>query len=180
VIDVPSPSLFPVLLVEPDHVDRVLAHSVLASAGFTVIATNNYADALQVLKTRPPLVLVSTVRLGAQNGIDLARQALSERPQLPIVLTSSTPDGVEQCAADRLGATFVLKPVTPEDLLAAIYRTALRQPDSDAGAGPIRPPFERRRADRRVSQARNVTVERRHAGRRRDVKSLLVGLPAAV
>lgn len=178
-IDVPPSSLLSVLLVEPDHVDRVLAHSALASAGFTVIATNNHADALQVLKTRPPLVLVSTVRLGADSGIDLADQALSDRPQLPVVLTSSTPDAVQQCAADRMGATFVLKPVTPEDLLAAIYRTALRQPDSASG-GPIRPPFERRRADRRVSQVGSVVVERRHAGRRRDVKSLLVGLPAAV
>jgi CheY-like chemotaxis protein len=180
VIDVPPSSLFSVLLVEPDHVDRVVAHSALASAGFVVTATNSYDDARDVLQARPPLVLVSTVRLGAQSGIELAHQALSEKRRLAVVMTSSTPDPVLQREAERIGATFVLKPVTPEDLLAAVYRTALRHPNADAGGEPIRPPFERRRVERRFSQARNVSVERRRAARRRDMHSLLLGLPAAV
>ena len=179
-IDVPPSSLFSLLLVEPDHVDRVRAHAALAAAGFVVTATNNYTDALDSLKAQPPLVLVSTVRLGTQSGIDLAHDALSRNPRIAVVLTSSVPDRVQQGDADRLGATFVLKPVRPDDLLAAIYRTALRRPDSDGRAEPIRPPFERRRSERRGNEPRAIAVERRRAPRRRDVHSVLVGLPAAV
>jgi DNA-binding NtrC family response regulator len=152
----------------------------MAAAGFVVTATNNYNGALDSMEAQPPLVLVSTVRLGTQSGIDLAHEALSRNPRMAVVLTSSTPDPLQQGAADRLGATFVLKPVRPDDLLAAIYRTALRRPDSDGGAEPIRPPFERRRNERRVNEPRAVAVERRRTARRRDVHSVLVGVPAAV
>jgi len=181
VIDAPPSSLFSVILVEPDHVDRVLAHSALAAAGFAVTATNNYEDAHDALMARPPLVLVTTVRLGAHNGIQLALRAQAERPGIALVLTSSMPDAVLQAEADRLGATFVLKPVAPEDLMAAVYRTALRQAPAGAlGSEPIRPPFERRRADRRVSAGPGVVDERRRVSRRRDIVSVLLGLPASV
>jgi CheY-like chemotaxis protein len=173
VMDVPPSSLFSVLLVEPDHVDRVLAHSTLASAGFIVAASNTYDDAHARLVANPPLVLVTSVRLGVHDGVLLALRAQSENPRTAIILTSSAPDPVRQRDADRIGATFVLKPIPPEDLLAAIYRTTLRQ--ADAVAEPIRPPFERRRGERRVNQSVTVMEERRRAGRRRDIASVLLG-----
>jgi DNA-binding NtrC family response regulator len=178
VVDVPPSSLFTALLVEPDHVDRVILHSALASAGFRVIATNNLRDAEEVIVSRQPLVLVTNVRLGAHNGLQLALRGYTERPRMAVIVTSSRPDGILQAEAERLGATFVLKPVSPDDLLAAVYRTALRPPDAHA-AEPIRPPFERRRADRRMTHT-NVAVERRSLPRRRDAASVLLGLPTAV
>jgi DNA-binding NtrC family response regulator len=175
VIDVPPSSLLSVLLVEPDHVDRVLAHSALASAGFSVSATNNYDDAHAALMTTPPLVLVTSIRLGAHDGVLLALRAQSQNPRTAIVLTSSSPDPVRQGDAERIGATFVLKPVGSEDLLAAIYRTALRHIDPDGAFEPIRPPFERRRGERRVSPMAAVVEERRRTARRRDLANAMVG-----
>jgi DNA-binding response OmpR family regulator len=160
VLESPSP-LFPVLVVEPDHVDRVLVHSALASAGFGVTTTNNYADANGALMTRPPLVLVTTIRLGAYNGLHLALRGRAENPRMVIIVTSSVPDAVLQRDAEAVGATFVLKPVTARDLLAAIYRTALRQPGADGSLEPVRPPFERRRSERRVAQTLGLVEDRR-------------------
>jgi DNA-binding response OmpR family regulator len=178
VIDAPPSSLFTALLVEPDHVDRVMLHSALALAGFRVIATNNLRDADDALTWRPPHVLVTNLRLGAHDGLQLARRGYAERPRMTVIVTSSRPDPILQGEAERMGATFVLKPVQPEHLLAAVYRTALR-PVSAHDAAPIRPPFERRRGDRRAT-CTNVSVERRCAPRRRDPASVLLALPAAV
>lgn len=177
VLEASPPALFTALLVEPDHVDRVSVHSALADAGVRVTATNNYDDARGLLQSRPPLVLVTNARLGAGNGLELARYAATQRPRIAIVVTSSRPDAVLQAEVERLGATFVLKPTGSDDLLAAIYRTAFRS--VEPGAEPVRPPFERRRRDRRVAQEQ-VAFERRSAARRRDIALTLMALPAAV
>lgn len=177
-VDVPPSSRFTALLVEPDHVDRVSVHWTLAEAGFRVVATNNYRDAESALESRPPLILVTNVRLGAHNGLQLAIRASVRRPRMAVVVTSSRPDAILQAEAECLGATFVLKPVTSRDLLAAVYRTALRRNDA-RDAEPIRPPFERRGAERRVSHM-PVPVDRRAVARRRDVAGILLALPAAV
>lgn len=172
VFDSPT-ALSPVLVVEPDHVDRVLIHSALASAGFVVTTTNNYEDAHAVLLTRQPLLLVTTIRLGAYNGLHLALRGRAEYPSLVIIVTSSVPDPVLQRDSEQIGATFVLKPVSERDLLAAIYRTALRQPRPDATFEPVRPPFERRQSDRRVNQA-GIPDERRQGERRRPLARILL------
>lgn len=177
-IEVPPSSLFTALLVDPDHVDRVSAHAALAEAGFQVIATNNYQDAEDVLLARPPLILVTAVRLGAHNGLQLAVRGQAKRPRMAVVITSSVPHPEIQADTERLGGTFVLKPVGCEDFLAAVSRTVL-QSGGRAGAEPIRPPFERRRGERRVEQAQ-VAVERRRGPRRRDLRALLRELPTAV
>jgi hypothetical protein len=88
-------------------------------------------------------------------------------------VTSSVPDAVLQRDAEQIGATFILKPVTERDLLAAIYRTAMRQPGPGGSLSPVRPPFERRRADRRVNQMA-ATDERRQGERRRELARILL------
>jgi CheY-like chemotaxis protein len=172
-MDASPSSPFSVLLVEPDHVDRLLAHSALISAGLTVAATNSYEDAHAQLVANPPLVLVTSIRLGVHDGVLLALRAQAISARTAIILTSSVPDPVRQRDAERIGATFVLKPITSEELLAAIQRTTLRHVDGNA-VEPIRPPFERRRGDRRVNQTATVVEERRQGPRRRDIANVLI------
>ena len=63
------------LVVEPNELDLIRSVSALSGAGFTVSATGNYVDAKNLLTTHPPLVLVTDVRLGAYNGLQLALRA---------------------------------------------------------------------------------------------------------
>ena len=82
-------------------------------------------------------------------------------------------DTVLQRDADRAGATFALKPLSKEALLAAVYRTAMRRPNAQGVLEPIRPPFERRSRDRRCAGS-VVDVEPRGAERRKDIASLMM------
>jgi CheY-like chemotaxis protein len=167
-------SPFSALVVEPNEVDLVRVVSVLAGAGFTVTATDNYQDARNRLAAAPPLVLVTEIRLGAFNGLQLALRAeAAGGRRVSVVVTSAFPDPVLQRDADRVGATFALKPLTAAALLAAVYRTAMRRPYANGALEPIRPPFERRSGERRIASL-VVEFERRSAERRRGIANLML------
>ena len=163
---------FSALVVDPNEVDLIGIVSTLTGSGFTVSAADNYSDAKAFLSSHPPLVLVTEVRLGAFNGLQLALRAGSMTPRVTVIVTSGYPDNVLQRDAERVGATFAQKPLDGPELLAAVYRTAARRPNASGALEPIRAPFERRRAERRQS-AGAVPVERRLVNRRRDIAGLL-------
>jgi CheY-like chemotaxis protein len=164
---------FSALIVEPNELDLVRVVSALSGAGFAVTATDNYHEARNRLAAAPPLVLVTEIRLGAYNGLQLALRAEAAGRRTAVVVTSTVPDPVLRRDADRVGATFALKPLTEAELLAAVYRTALRQRDANGALEPLRPPFERRSGERRTASSA-VEFERRSADRRKDIISLLV------
>jgi DNA-binding NtrC family response regulator len=115
------------LVVEPAVTDRMFLVSTLTSAGLTVISTDSFSRARAYVTSEPPAVLVTAVRLGAYNGLHLALLARSMRPEISMVVTSCVPDRVLERDAHALGAVFSLKPMTKEELFAALYRAALRE-----------------------------------------------------
>jgi DNA-binding response OmpR family regulator len=120
------------LVVEPSGPDLAFIRASLTSAGFVVTATDNFKDAAALLVKAPPSLLVTEIRLGAYNGLQLAYRGRSASPPMALVLTSSYPDPVLGRDVERMGATFVLKPFTGRDFVAAVIRTALRKPDRRA------------------------------------------------
>jgi DNA-binding NtrC family response regulator len=171
----PVPSAISALVVEPNELDLIALVSALSGAGFRVSATDNYPDARSLLASDPPLVLVTEVRLGAYNGLQLALRARTAGPRVTVIVMSGYADSVLQRDAERAGATFALKPIDASELLAAVYRTALRPQLSIGVPEPIRAPFERRRTDRRQhAAAAAASVERRMVNRRRDIAGLLI------
>lgn len=169
-----TPSLFTALVVEPAHSDATFIASSLSAVGFAVTLTDNFQEAKALLATRPPLVLITEIRLGAYNGLHLAFHSRSLPPRRTIVTMTSHPDPVLQRDSEQAGATFVLKPVTAQDLIAAVYRTALRKPGPDGVVEPIRPPFERRRGERRSIAQVLAAADRRSTDRRREIAGLML------
>jgi DNA-binding NtrC family response regulator len=169
----PSASPLSALIVDPDDRYAASAAAVLADAGFTVSVTDNYEDAKTLLVTQSPLVVVTEVRLRAFNGLQLALRAASMTPRVAVVVACGVYDPVLHRDAEAAGATFAVKPLSGGELLAAVYRTAARKPMPDGAVEPVRPPFERRRADRRHAVRGDVAPERRQAQRRHDIARLL-------
>ncbi len=166
------------LVVEPNEDDSAFIASTLTAARFNVTAVNNFNDATSLLVAHPPLLLVTEIRLQAHNGLHLALRALSMRHHMMVVVMSAFMDPVLQHEAERFGATFVPKPVAASELVAAVYRTALGQPNPDGSLEPIRAPFERRLGDRRLGDRRlgdrrqSAVIGkggRRQGARRRDI-----------
>jgi len=155
------------LIVDPVLSDALFSVAAVSSLGFHVTVADNFHEALERLRV-PPALLIADIRLGEYNGLHLVLRGKAVKRDLAAIVTSAVADAVLQSEAEQLGATFVLKPTRTEELHAAISRTLLRTTE-----GPIRPPFERRREERRVALLPFDYPERRVAPRRRDIQMLI-------
>jgi DNA-binding response OmpR family regulator len=157
------------LIAEPVLADALWLTAAVSALGFSVTTADTFHAAVERLRV-PPDLLIADIRLGEYNGLHLVLRGKSARAELAAVVTSAVDDPVLRSDAEQLGATFVIKRTTPAELRAVICRTWLRPPGSTEG--PIRSPFERRRADRR-HEAAPVAVDHRRAERRRDIHQLI-------
>lgn len=112
-----------ILIVEDDRVFADELRKWLETSGHrvTVAADAGQAQASFVLK-RPDFVLLDLI-LGEVSGFEVCESLKKQNPDIPVlVLTAIELEDSKQLAA-RVGADgYLLKPVSPEDLLAEIGR----------------------------------------------------------
>jgi DNA-binding NtrC family response regulator len=158
------PASVSVLVVDPVATDRVFTGAALSAAGFHVTVSETFASAKERMAARRPSVLIAEVCLAEYNGIHLVIRGLATG-KLAAVVTCGHEDPVLRDTAEKLGATFVVKPITASEMVAAVLRTLLRNESTKA---PLRAPFERRLSDRRGPTAIGIApvLERRLSDRR--------------
>jgi CheY-like chemotaxis protein len=108
-----------VLLVEDAPMIRRLAREVMTRAGYSVIEAADGEQAAQFADraTRIDALLTDVVMPGA-NGIALAEQLRSTRPDLRVLFMSGyTDNAIVRNGLLEDGSTFLQKPFTPEELL---------------------------------------------------------------
>jgi len=88
-----------------------------AQAGLEVVSCRTFETAREKLLTGHFDVMVTDVRLGAFNGLQLAVIAHDKHPDMKIIVFSGFDDPVLRSEAARLGAIYVVKPVSSEHLL---------------------------------------------------------------
>ena len=150
------------LVVEPSAADAVWIALVLSELGFEVAVSDSFQEAKARLADTPTL-LVTELRLGEYNGLHLVLRGKSASPDLAAIVTSRIDDPVLYTEAEQLGATYVLKSIEAPEFRAAVLRTMF------AGSQPqlIRPPFERRKKNRRSGPPSLHEPELRFVERRR-------------
>lgn len=95
----------------------------LASHGFTAQLSSTANEAVTMLGARPFDVLLTDLRLGERDGIDLLAQVREVSPATRPVLMSAFATARDYQKAIELGAVRVLcKPFTSSELLAAIQQ----------------------------------------------------------
>src|SRR5262249_27274145 len=146
--DATGPTPASALVVEPSLAEALSIVSTLLRLGFRTTIAHDFYEAKARLLMRPAL-LVTELRLGAYKGMPLVLAGKSTHPAMAALIMSGTADPVLSAEAERLGATFVLKAVSGDDLAAAVCRTVFRI--ADYPAEPVRPPFERRKGTRRIT-----------------------------
>lgn len=157
------------LVVEPKLDELLATVSMLSLAGFRVTAVESFTKAKPLLGARSPAILLTSLRLGSYNGLHLVVRGRSLQPSMAAIVTSAAPDTGAQHEAENLGATFVVKPIPPNQLIASILKTYYRAPNDTT---PIRPPYDRRQHQRRAALA-PVDADRRQSDRRRLLPWLL-------
>ncbi len=103
-----------VLLADDDSSTRLLSHSVLESAGFSVLAVRNGAEAVRCVLERMPDILLLDLEMPEVDGYEACRQIrqLPGGAALPIVVVTSMDDPASIERAFSAGATdFITKPI---------------------------------------------------------------------
>jgi DNA-binding response OmpR family regulator len=90
--------------------------------GHQVVACRSFEDARTRMLSEHFDALVTDVRLGAFNGLQLAVIARNKSPQLGIIVFSGYDDPVLRAEAADLGASYLVKPVTGERLLEELAK----------------------------------------------------------
>jgi CheY-like chemotaxis protein len=104
-----------ILVVDDDPLVLDYASNVLKDSGYTVLTAANGAAALLLLGDDAQIDLLFTdVVMPGLNGVELARQAVQERPELKVLFTSGY-------AADGMPAGRLLKkPYRPRQLAGEV------------------------------------------------------------
>jgi DNA-binding response OmpR family regulator len=117
------------VLVVDQH-PRVLARIVepLRGAGYDVIgATTFEAAKIRLSSDHPPNLLIAASRLGPFNGLHLVLRARMDHPEMAVILTALVKDPLLEAEACSYGASCVVSPETPLELLALVSRTFASQ-----------------------------------------------------
>jgi DNA-binding NtrC family response regulator len=91
---------------------------LLEDAGCTVSAFDRFEDAKKHLASvAAPDILLTDVRLGAHNGLQLAVLGKLKHPEMLTVVVTAFDDPVLKKDAERAGARYLIKPVSPSELI---------------------------------------------------------------
>jgi len=115
-----------ILIVEGDRDTLAGWVRLLHAAGYCVTGAASFEDARHAVKAAPDL-LITEVRLGAYNGLQLVIRARAHNPHLPAIVLTGFSDVVIKAEAERLGAIYVEKPVDAERLLKIVANALERR-----------------------------------------------------
>jgi DNA-binding response OmpR family regulator len=111
-----------ILIVDDDQALLEGLESAFNTAGENATASSSFEVARQMLRSGEYDVLITDVRLGAFNGLQLALLARDLYPNITLIVFSGFDDPVLRAEAEHAGATYVVKPVASSELLELARR----------------------------------------------------------
>lgn len=127
-----------ILVVDDSPTERWFLADLIAKGGYQVTTAANGEEALEMVRTNPPSLIVLDVVMPGQSGFQLTR-TLARDPEtqaIPIILCSSKNSETDRIWGLRQGASaYVTKPVRREQLLERIAQIAQGAPSAAGGPG---------------------------------------------
>jgi DNA-binding response OmpR family regulator len=105
-----------VLVVEDDAATRRGLFELLTEAGYACTAVESFHEAEQIAQTGSPDLLITDIRLGGYNGLQLVVRF----PDLPAIVMTGYADAVLERDAGNFGASYVRKPLKVNELLELV------------------------------------------------------------
>lgn len=109
------------LIVDDDESLLSVVSLAFQRTGRDVVSCSTFEEARQRLREGHFDVLLTDVRLGAFNGIQLVVIARAIHPEMQIIVFSGFDDPVLRQEAEHLGAAYVVKPVATASLLKILH-----------------------------------------------------------
>lgn len=111
-----------ILVVDDDLTLLDALERAFHEAGENVVARGSFEEGRIALRERAFDVLITDIRLGAFNGLQLAVLARDLWPDIKLIVFSGFDDQVLKAEADKVGATYLVKPVGSATLLDLVRR----------------------------------------------------------
>jgi DNA-binding NtrC family response regulator len=110
-----------IVVVDDEKIVLDSCERVLTSEGFEVLLATSVDDALKILETQIPAVLLIDVKMPGRDGMSLMEEIKKTLPDLPIVVMSGYPTNETISESVKKGAAcFIAKPFTPDELIETI------------------------------------------------------------
>jgi DNA-binding NtrC family response regulator len=118
----------PILLVEDKAELRAMLRKALERAGYTVDEAPDGNAAVDKLRSRRYLMVLTDLKLPGNSGIDVLREARRVEPTLPVIIMTAYGSVEEAVTAMKEGAfDFIQKPVDLDHLRLLLERGARQQ-----------------------------------------------------
>jgi two-component system response regulator RstA len=115
-----------ILLVDDDTQLTLLVSKFLSDNGFEVQVVADGCQAIDIINTRPPRLVILDVMLPGADGLSVCR-AIRDSYTGPVLMLTALADDIDEVAGLELGADdYLAKPVRPRVLLARL-RALLRR-----------------------------------------------------
>ncbi len=106
-----------VLVVDDEPIVLQSCRRVLEAEGWEMISAPSVAEALSILESITPELLLVDVKMPVHDGMHLMRKVRETRPGIPIIAMSGYATAETVKEAEGLGAAiFLPKPFTPDEL----------------------------------------------------------------
>lgn len=117
-----------VLLVEDEPLVRLTQVDILKESEFWVVEAQDADEAFELLKSRPEIdaILTDVDMPGSMDGFEFARLVRQGWPEVAVlVISGKTGPGPGDLPPN---ATFLHKPIMPDDLIAALNDVMAKRP----------------------------------------------------
>lgn len=114
-----------ILLVDDEIALSAMAARMLENLGYHVTAATDSGEAFELFRSNPHRfdLVITDQTMPRLTGAELARQILSLRPDIPIILCTGFSDLVDRESAEAIGIrAFMMKPVTMTNLAETVRK----------------------------------------------------------
>jgi CheY-like chemotaxis protein len=122
-----------ILVVDDDQSVRTAIRTVLEAEGFDVAEARHGSEAMKLVRTHKPRLVLCDIFMPFKDGFDTIRELRQEFPRIPVVAVSGGAHGGMDVMrlARKLGAEEVLhKPLHYAGLLGVVRRLIERHADN--------------------------------------------------
>jgi DNA-binding NtrC family response regulator len=118
----------PLLLVEDKNELRAMLRKALERAGYTVEEAPDGSAAIQKVRARRYLLVITDLKMPGASGLDVLRETKSADQTIPVLLLTAFGSVEEAVTAMKEGAfDFLQKPVDLDHLKLLVHRAARQQ-----------------------------------------------------
>jgi len=124
-----------ILIVDDEPAIIKLAQIYLNKEGYSLLATGNGIDALKVIASELPDLVILDIMLPGIDGLEVCRQLRSDKNWIPILMVTARDDDIDKIVGLEIGADdYLTKPFNPKEMVARV-KALLRRRKQNQSSG---------------------------------------------